>query len=122
MVKLQHELALREADDGDLENPDEHVNADDIAILSGALNFRSMTVNEVMSIDIFMLSIDDVLNFNTMAKIFKAGHSRIPVYEDDRNHIVGILLAKDLIFIDPDDDITIRKFIGIFSRPIHTVW
>ena len=120
MVKLQHELALHNS--SDLENPDEHVHHDDIAILSGALNFRNITVYQVMTVDVFMLSIDETLNFETMAKIFKEGHSRVPVYEEDRNHVVGLLLVKDLIFIDPDDDITIRKFMGIFSRPPQFVW
>ena len=29
----------------------------------------------------FMLSVDDKLSFETIAKIFKTGYSRIPVYE-----------------------------------------
>ena len=29
----------------------------------------------------FMLSVDDKLSFETIAKIFKTGFSRIPVYE-----------------------------------------
>ena len=37
-----------------------------------------------------------------MYEIFKAGYSRIPVYDQDRNDIVGIILAKDLIFVDPE--------------------
>ena len=38
----------------------------------------------------------------TMYEIFKSGYSRIPVYEKSKNDIVGLILAKDLIFVDPE--------------------
>jgi metal transporter CNNM len=37
-----------------------------------------------------------------MYEIFKSGYSRIPVYEKSKNDIVGLILAKDLIFVDPE--------------------
>ena len=37
-----------------------------------------------------------------MYEIFKSGYSRIPVYENSKNDIVGLILAKDLIFVDPE--------------------
>ena len=40
--------------------------------------------------------------YQTIAEIFQAGYSRIPVYEKDKNDIIGLILAKDLIFIDPE--------------------
>lgn len=36
-----------------------------------------------------------------MADIFKAGYSRIPVWDKDPNEIIGLILTKDLIFVDP---------------------
>lgn len=36
--------------------------------------------------------------------------------------MVGLILAKDLIFIDPDDEVPMRNFLHLFSRPIQTVW
>ena len=35
-------------------------------------------------------------------EIFKSGYSRIPVFDKDENDILGLLLAKDLIFVDPE--------------------
>ena len=83
-----------------------------------------MTVKEVMtSIDrTFMLSVDDKLSFETIAKIFKTGYSRIPVYEVSRDNVIGLLFVKDLIFIDPEDEVPIRSFIQIFGRGVHVVW
>lgn len=37
-----------------------------------------------------------------LCEIFKTGFSRVPVYEKDRNDIIGLLFAKDLIFADPE--------------------
>lgn len=36
-------------------------------------------------------------------EIRKRGHSRIPVYSSDRDHIVGILYSKDLLTVDEED-------------------
>jgi metal transporter CNNM len=69
----------------------------------------------------FMLGVDEKLSFETIGKIFKTGYSRIPIYEVSKSNVVGILLVKDLIFIDPEDAVPIRSFIQIFGRSIHAV-
>jgi metal transporter CNNM len=92
--------------------------------MQGALTYKNMTVKEVMTpMDrTFMLGIDDKLSFETIGKIFKTGYSRIPIYEISRNNVIGVLFAKDLIFIDPEDEVPIRSFIHIFGRSVHVVW
>lgn len=92
--------------------------------MTGALTYKTMTVKQVMtSIDrTFMLSVDDKLSFETIAKIFKTGYSRIPVYEVSRDNVIGLLFVKDLIFIDPEDEVPIKSFIQIFGRGTHLVW
>jgi metal transporter CNNM len=30
--------------------------------------------------------------------------------------------VKDLIFIDPEDEIPLRSFLTVFSRPLPSVW
>lgn len=51
--------------------------------------------------DVFMINIRDNLDYNVLKTIFRSGFSRIPVFDKDRNDIVGILLTKDLLLIDP---------------------
>jgi len=64
-----------------------------------------------------MLSGDVKLSYENILAIFKAGYSRIPVYEGkNKNDIIGLLLTKDLIFIDPADDISVIVFVRIFGR------
>ncbi|RYH13697.1 hypothetical protein EON65_35010 [archaeon] len=64
------------------------------------------------SSECFMMSIHNTLSYKTMYEIFKSGYSRIPVYDRDLNDIVGLVLAKDLIFVDPEDEIPVENFIG----------
>jgi CBS domain containing-hemolysin-like protein len=40
--------------------------------------------------------------------IIKEGHSRIPLYDENIDKIVGVLYAKDLLRIDGDDDMGLR--------------
>lgn len=39
------------------------------------------------------------------------GHSRIPVYSSSRENIVGLLMAKTLIPINPNDEVAIKDLI-----------
>mmetsp|Transcript_12945 Transcript_12945/g.19982 ORF Transcript_12945/g.19982 Transcript_12945/m.19982 type:complete len:737 (-) Transcript_12945:116-2326(-) len=94
------------------------------AAMKGALRYHSVTVNEVMTplINVFMLSADERLGFDVVARIFKTGYSRIPVYEVSKSNIVGLLFVKDLIFLDPEDEIPVKNFVHIFGRALHFVW
>lgn len=51
--------------------------------MTGALQYKQMAVRDVMTplSNTYMLKSDERLNFETIAKIFKTGYSRIPVYE-----------------------------------------
>ena len=92
--------------------------------MTGALKYKDMTVGEVMTPlkNTFMISVDEKLSFETIAKIFKTGYSRIPIYEVSQNNIIGLLFVKDLIFIDPADESPIRNFVQIFGRNVHYTW
>jgi len=94
------------------------------AAMTGALRYRSVSVEEVMTPlnNTFMLSADERLGFDTVAKIFKTGYSRIPVYEVSMSNIIGLLFVKDLIFLDPEDEIPVKNFVQIFGRGLHVVW
>ena len=67
-------------------------------ILQGIINFGNTETSQIMCprMDIFALSSDEGFSEIT-EKIIKKGHSRIPVYEDSIDKILGILYTKDLI-------------------------
>lgn len=67
-------------------------------LINSIVGFNSVVVHEVMTPRVDMISISiktditDVLNI-----INSSGHSRIPLYEENLDQIVGILYTKDLL-------------------------
>jgi len=91
---------------------------DELTILGSAIDFSQKTVNKVMTHrdKVFMLEISQKLDFSMLTVIFQTGHSRIPVFQDSRDNIVGAVFAKDLILLDPDDEIPIQIIMSVFGR------
>ncbi|KAF1318470.1 Duf21 domain-containing protein, partial [Globisporangium splendens] len=95
---------------------DTRLHVDEVTIIHGALDLTSKTVTEVMvpMKDVFMLEYDTKLDENVMADILASGHSRIPIFREYSSNIVGLLLVKRLIVLDPEDerpigDLSLRK-------------
>lgn len=90
-------------------------------ILAGALKFREIPISKVMTAvhHAFMLSKGDQLDYGTVSEIFRSGFSRIPIYGHSRNDIVGVLVTKDLIFVDPEDAVPIEQFLKVFGRQLE---
>ncbi|KAL5279488.1 CNNM2 family protein [Megaselia abdita] len=96
----------------------------EVNIISGALELRRKTVRDVMTHleDAFMLSLEAILDFETVSEIMKSGYSRIPVYEGDRKNIVTLLYIKDLAFVDPDDNTPLKTLCKFYQNPCHFVF
>lgn len=84
------------------------IDAESYAMIKGALAISERTVDDVMvpRSRMDMLEVTQPIN-ELVTTIIETAHSRFPVYEDDRENILGILLAKDLLrsLLDPDQDI-----------------
>ncbi|CAD7929247.1 unnamed protein product [Amoebophrya sp. A25] len=90
-------------------------------VVAGALKFRNKPLSKVMTVkeDCFMLSENEVLDYATILEISNSGFSRIPVYGSAENDIVGVLVTKDLIFVDPEDAMPLRQFLKVFGRHVE---
>lgn len=97
---------------------------DEVNIISGALDMKKKTVAEVMThIDeVFMLSYDAILDFETISEIMKSGYSRIPVYDGSRHNVQKLLLIKDLALIDPDDNTPLRTLCEFYQNYCYFVF
>ena len=84
-------------------------------MLSGVLEVAETQVREVMIPRSQMVVIEIDQNIDEMLDvIIKSGHSRFPVIGEDRDEILGVLLAKDLLrfFGDSSDaELKIKKFL-----------
>ena len=86
-------------------------------MIEEVVELRSSTAQEIMTprteVEGFELTND--INF-IKAFIEKAGHSRIPVYKGDLDHIVGLLYAKDLLRY-LGDDVAAFKLRPVLRKP-----
>lgn len=71
---------------------------DTLGMVEGALHVTEMDVDDVMvpRVQMVMLPADAPLA-DIIATVVESGHSRFPVHGDDKDEILGILLAKDLL-------------------------
>jgi magnesium and cobalt transporter len=91
------------------------LDAEEKSMLSGVLEVSETQVRDVMVPRSQMVVIDIEEDFDDiLAMIVESGHSRFPVIGEDRDEILGILLAKDLLrYFGSDEakDLTIRKLL-----------
>ncbi|HEY3519940.1 MAG TPA: transporter associated domain-containing protein [Rhodanobacteraceae bacterium] len=74
------------------------LSGDTYAMIEGALRVAHLSVDDVMvpRAQMVMLAIDDD-PASILATVTESGHSRFPVHGEDKDEILGILLAKDLL-------------------------
>jgi len=84
------------------------MDADALAMIEGVLQVSEMRVGEIMIPRAQM----DVIDINDAPEAFipfviETAHSRFPVIDKDRDDVIGILLAKDLLrhYAESDSDI-----------------
>ncbi|PFH49155.1 hypothetical protein AMATHDRAFT_195293 [Amanita thiersii Skay4041] len=102
-----------------------------VTIIGATLDLQEKVVKQAMTPieNVFMLSIDSKLDYDLLKKICETGHSRVPVYEEidvpvydtvnttsggnERTRrvkrILGILLVKHCVLLDPKDVTPLRK-------------
>jgi magnesium and cobalt transporter len=74
------------------------LDADAFAMLEGVLAVADLQVRDIMipRVQMVCLHRDDPIA-SILPAVVESGHSRFPVLDDDRDDVVGILLAKDLL-------------------------
>lgn len=74
------------------------IDAETLAIVEGALSVSQLHARDVMipRSQVVMVS-RDASTEETLKLIAETAHSRFPVIDDDRDDVIGILLAKDLL-------------------------
>lgn len=94
---------------------DAELDAEEKSMISGVLEVSETQVREVMVPRSQMIVIDIEDEFkDTLKLIVESGHSRFPVIGEDRDEVLGILLAKDLLRYygsDEAKELTIKKLL-----------
>jgi gliding motility-associated protein GldE len=67
-------------------------------ILKGIVKFNDVAVKQIMCSRVDVVAVSKDTSYQElMQTIRSSGYSRIPIYEDDFDHILGILYVKDLL-------------------------
>lgn len=94
---------------------EETLDADEIEMLQGIFSLDELMAREVMvpRTDAFMIDIQDDTKEN-IERILKENYSRIPVYDGDKDNVIGLIHTKRLLnaaFTDGFDKIVLRKIL-----------
>ena len=102
-----------------LTKSEQTLDAEEIEMLQGIFNLDEMMAREVMvpRTDAFMVNIEDDINV-IMQEIIRQNFSRIPVYEGDKDNIIGLIHTKKILaesFTNGFDQLNIRR---IMQEPL----
>ena len=71
---------------------------DQIRMIEGVIEVSSLQVRDIMIPRSNMILLEDDMSIDQMLQIIiNSGHSRFPVIGDNKDEVIGILLAKDLL-------------------------
>lgn len=98
-----------------LTNSEATLDAEEIEMLQGVFSLDELMAREVMvpRTDAFMIDIEDNTRENIEA-ILKQSYSRIPVFEGDKDKVIGVLHTKRLLeagFHSGFDNLNLRKIL-----------
>jgi len=98
-----------------LTKSEETLDADEIEMLQGIFSLDELMAREVMvpRTDAFMVDIQDDTQ-TIIESILKQNFSRIPVYDNDKDNVIGLIHTKSLLkagFTDGFDNIVLRKIL-----------
>ena len=98
--------ALADAENNDI------IGAESRVMLEGVIRMAEMTAGDVMvaAPRMDLINIDDGHD-NILHLVIDTAHSRFPVYSGERENIIGILLAKDLLKLQRAPELNIRALL-----------
>ena len=118
VVKKNYNISVDDLSQA-LELTDKSEISEESNILEGIIRFGGETAKEVMTSRLDMVDLEIASSFKEVLDcVVENGYSRVPVYEDSRDNIKGILYIKDLLpYLKKDADFKWQNLI----RPAYFV-
>jgi CBS domain containing-hemolysin-like protein len=93
------------------------IEEDEKELIENIFEFDDTSATEIMTprADMYVISVDEDLN---LEDVIRSGYTRIPVIEEDIDHVIGILNIKDLFLhqVTSSEAVDVRK---IMSEPYY---
>jgi magnesium and cobalt transporter len=112
---------LSDAHDRDL------LDADALSMIEGVLQVSELRARDLMvpRAQMDMIDIDEPVE-QWIPHVIETAHSRFPVFEGNRDHVIGILLAKDLLRHYAEHEFDVRSMLrpAVFipeSKPLNVL-
>lgn len=100
----------------------ETIDSHEAKMLSNFFGFANTVVKEIMvpRPEIFMVNVEE--NINELADmIINSGHTRIPVYRDNVDNIIGVINAKDVLKVIKNNHVDENFSIEVLARELLIV-
>lgn len=112
-IKQHHVYDPADIDQAIEMNSTENTTEEEKNILRGIARFGQITVKQIMRTRLDVSAIDYDTNFGQLVrKIEELHYSRLPVYKNNLDDVVGIIHSKDLLpFVNEPDDFDWRSLI-----------
>ena len=92
-------------EEGVLEN-DEH------KIITSVFDFSNAEAHDIMIPRSEMVTVDVNAGYTEIKELFRENmYTRLPVYEGDRNNIIGLINIKDFLFVDDPASFEVRQIL-----------
>jgi magnesium and cobalt transporter len=88
------------------------IDADALAMIEGVFQVSELSARDILipRSQIDWIDINESVE-DTITEVIRAAHSRFPVYENNRDNVIGILLAKDLLRHSQEEDFQLRDWL-----------
>ena len=88
------------------------IDADALSMIEGVFQVSELSARDILipRAQIDWIDINESVE-DTIAEVIRAAHSRFPVYENNRDNVIGILLAKDLLRHSQEENFQLRDWL-----------
>jgi len=119
MARLEQEEIEKEILEAVSEGEREgYIKQEDRSMIASILDFKDQDVSSAMTPRTEMVSIPDTAKLEQAIEVVRdRGHSRIPVHKGNRDSIVGVIYAKDILFAMANGDAREKPVTEIMRKP-----
>ena len=96
----------------DVSHEDGVIESEEREMIYNVFDFSDAVAKDIMIPRIDMVSVSQSMNYEDVLSVFREYmYTRLPVYEDDKDNIIGLINIKDFIFVTDKDNFHVKDII-----------
>ncbi len=94
----------------DVSHEDGVIESEEREIIYNVFDFSDAVAKDIMIPRIDMVSVNQNMGYDEVLTVFKEHmYTRLPVYEDDKDNVIGLINIKDFILLTGKEDFSIKN-------------